>query len=125
MEPVVPVHGEVPDSNPGLPSFWPGDEQPPPPPPEMVKVNVVAPEPLAPVAVAATLYVPAVVGVPETVPVDRPMGMPGGGPGARQVYDPAGLAVSLNDEIAVPTVPVLLPGLVTVTPPLVVQVGSA
>src|SRR4051794_38307177 len=84
IEPVVPVHDAVPDSKPGLPSFWPGDEQPPPPP-EMVKVNVVDPEPLAPVAVAVTLYVPAVVGVPETVPVDEPMVMPGGRPVADQV----------------------------------------
>src|SRR3954469_1244699 len=126
MEPVVPVHGDVPDSKPGLPSFWPGDEQPPPPPPLTAKVNGADPEPLDPVAVAVTLYVPAVVGVPETVPVDEPMVMPGGRPVADQVYGAVPPdADSVNDEIAVPTVPLLLPGLVTVTLPVAVQVGSA
>ena len=35
------------------------------------------------------------------------------------------VADSVNDEIAVPTVPDLAPGLVTVTPPVAEQVGSA
>src|SRR6266545_863339 len=56
----------LPDSKPGLPSFWP--EQPPPVP-LIVNVNVVEPVCEAEsVAVAVTLYVPAVVGVPDTVP---------------------------------------------------------
>ena len=71
-----------------------------------------------------TVYVPAVVGVPDTVPVDEPMLRPGGSPVADQVYVSAGEAVSVNGVIAVPTVPVLLPGLVTVTLPPVPQVGS-
>src|SRR4051812_23747288 len=52
--------------------------------------------------------------------------MPGGRPVAVQVYGAVPPeAESANDEIAVPTVPVLLPGLVTVRPPVAVQVGSA
>ena len=86
MTPADADHGAAePVSKPGLPSRWP--EQPPPPP-LMVKVNAVLPPPLPPlpVAVAVTLYVPAVVGVPETVPVDEPKVTPGGSPVADQVY---------------------------------------
>src|ERR1700759_5662904 len=51
--------------------------------------------------------------------------MPGGRPVAVQVYGAVPPdALSVNGLIAVPTVPVLLPGLVTVTPPVAVQVGS-
>ena len=46
----------------------------------MVKVNVALPVPPALVALMVTLYVPAVVGVPEITPVlvftDRPAGSP-------------------------------------------------
>src|SRR5690242_6689171 len=106
MTPAEAVHGAaVPVSKPGLPSFCP--EQPPPVPP-MVKVNDVEPLPLLPepVAVAVTLYVPAVVGVPDTVPVVEPMVMPGGSPVADQVYGVVPPeADRVKEEIAVPTVP--------------------
>src|SRR3954463_3641415 len=53
------------------------------------------------------------------------MVMPAGRPVADQVYGAVPpLAVSVNDAIAVPTVALLLPGLLTVTPPETVQVGS-
>ena len=84
------------------------------------------PLPPLPVAVTVTLYVPAVVGVPETVPVDEPIDTPAGRPVADQVYGAVPPdADSVNEVIAVPTVPDLLPGLVTVTPPVRgQQVGS-
>ena len=89
-------------------------------------VNDVEPDPAVLVAATVTGNVPAAVGVPDTVPVPEPIVRPGGSPLADQVYVPAGDAVSVNGVIAVPTVPVLLPGLATVTvPPPIVQVGSA
>jgi hypothetical protein len=93
----------------------------------MVKVNAAEPEWLAEsVAVTVTLYVPAVVGVPETVPVDEPIVMPGGRPVADQVYGVVPPeAVTVKEVIAVPTVPDLLPGLLTVTVVELVHVGSA
>src|SRR5689334_20792952 len=93
----------------------------------MVKVKEVLPEPPAlAVAVAVTLKVPAAVGVPEMVPVEEPIVMPPGRPVADQVYGAVPpVADSVNDAIAVPTTPDLLPGLPTVTPPLTLQVGSA
>src|SRR5262249_55567475 len=110
-------HDAEPDSKPGLASFWPGLAQPPPAG-LMVNVNDVLPElPAVSVAVTVTVNVPAVVGVPDTVPVDDPMLNPGGSPAADQVY--GGVppdAVIVNDVIGVPTVPVLFPGLFTVTP---------
>jgi hypothetical protein len=66
------------------------------------------------------------VGVPETVPVEAPIVTPGGSPVADHAYGVVPpLALTVNELIAVPTVPVLLPGLVTVTPPVAEQVGSA
>ena len=69
-------------------------------------MNVAEPEPpLAAVAVTVALKVPAVVGVPETVPDDETE-MPGGRPVPVQVYGAVPpVADSVNDEIAVPTVP--------------------
>jgi len=71
--------------------------------------------------------VPAVVGVPETVP-ELEIVTPAGRPVADQVYGAVPPdALSVNELIGVPTVPLLLPGLVTVTvpvPPLGVHVGS-
>ena len=65
------------------------------------------------------------MGVPETVPDDETE-TPGGRPVPVQVYGAVPpVADSVNDEIAVPTVPDLAPGLVTVTPPVAEQVGSA
>jgi len=118
ITPLDAVQDAEPDSKPGLASFCPGLEQPPPAG-LMVNVNEVLPEPPADaVAVAVTLYVPAVVGVPDTVPVEEPIVMPGGSPVADQVYGGVPpLALSVKEAIAVPTVPDLLPGLVTVTPP--------
>src|SRR5262245_58727711 len=131
MTPADAVHGEaVPVSKPGLPSFWPGLEQPAPPP-LIVHENVA--EPVAPVvsrAVTVELNVPAVVGVPVIRPVEALIDRPVGRPVADQVNDwPACESVAvICSVLAVPTVPVWLPGLFTVTvlvPPPPVQVGSA
>ena len=68
---------------------------------------------------------PAVVGVPETVPPEE-IEVPGGRPVPVQVYPPDPPdAVTVNGVIAEPTVPDLFPGLFTVTPLLAEQVGSA
>src|SRR5438067_2434084 len=113
----VVVHGAglfAPFSKPGLPSFWPGLEQPPPPP--IVHVNVALPDaPVLSVAVTVTLNVPAAVGVPEIRPDDE-MDSPVGSPDALNVSvaPPESLAWICR-LVAVPTVPVRLPGLVTMT----------
>src|SRR6185437_3252906 len=118
MTPALAVQPVLPDSKPELVTFWPGLEQPPP---EglMVQVKLVEPEPPAEaVAVAVTEKVPAALGVPEMVPVDEPIDRPVGRPVADQVY---GAVPPLADRVrltGVPTVPVWLPGLVTVTPPV-------
>src|SRR4051794_28627104 len=81
--PAVAVHGAVPDSKPGLPSFWPGLAQEPAPP--IVQVNDV--ELLEPpdVAVAVTVEAPAADGVPEISPVEPLMLSPAGSPVAVHV----------------------------------------
>ena len=78
-------------------------------------------EPVAPVvsrAVTVEVKVPAVVGVPLTRPVEALIDRPAGRPVADQVKRlarrPSRSAVSCRD-FAVPTVPVWLPGLFTVT----------
>src|SRR5262249_942922 len=71
ITPAVADHGALPDSKPGLPSFWPGLAQDPAG--LMVQLNVwlaVAWVGVAlSVTVAVTDEVPAVVGVPEMTPV--------------------------------------------------------
>src|SRR6185437_16781244 len=90
----------------------------PPPPPLIVQVKLA--DPLAPVvslAVTTGLYVPPEVGVPEIRPlleIDRP----GGRPVAEKVRvcPPAeSLAWTCTEVTGVPTAPLWLPGLVTVT----------
>lgn len=80
MTPELADQTVLPDSKPGLPSFWPGAVQPPPPLGLTVQLNEAEPEaPVESVAVTVTLLVPAVVGVPETRPeaeIDRPAGSP-------------------------------------------------
>ncbi len=86
ITPAVAVQGAaVPVSKPGLPSFWPGLVQPPPPAGLIVQVNDALPlcPPLD--AVAVTLYVPAVVGVPLITPLDELSDRPGGRPVAVHV----------------------------------------
>jgi hypothetical protein len=91
-------------------------------------------DPDAPVesfAVTVTFEVPALVGVPEIRP-DELIDNPAGKPDAEYVkVCPAAesVACTCSPLIAVPTVPLWLPGLVTVTvlplPPLIVQVNDA
>src|SRR5215216_3427906 len=72
MTPVVAVHGALPDSNPGLPSFCPGLEEQPPPP-LTVNENVVVRVTLVPVPLIVIGNVPdVVVAVVEIVMVDEP-----------------------------------------------------
>src|ERR1700722_12150496 len=116
MTPAVADHGAAePVSNPGLPSSWVWVLQPP----TLLITQLKEAEPCAPVvsvAVTVTFEVPAVVGVPEIRPVeliDRPAGSPlavkvSVWPDAESVAPTCRLT-------AVPTVPVWLPGLVTVT----------
>jgi hypothetical protein len=71
MTPVVAVHGALPDSKPGLPSFWPGLEQPPAP--LTVSEKDVVWVALVPVPVIVTGKVPAgVVVAVVIVMVDEP-----------------------------------------------------
>ena len=72
-----------------------------------------------------TFEVPAVVGVPEIVPVEELIDSPAGRPVADQVYGGVPPLAETVRLTAVPTVPVWLPGLLTVTwPGFAVQVGS-
>ncbi len=77
------------------------------------------------VAVTTDEYVAAVVGVPEIRPVEALIVRPAGRPVADQVKVPLPPLAVICSDIAVPTLPVWLPGLVTVTAPATVQVGSA
>src|SRR2546430_4014685 len=116
--PAVALHGAaVPVSKPGLPSFWPGLEHPPP---DGLIVHVKVVLPLCPplVAVAVTVNVPAVVGVPTIRPVPELMARPGGRPVADHANVPFPPDACNPSWVWVPTVPVWLPGLVTVTPPV-------
>src|SRR5690349_5857071 len=118
MTPEEADHGEAdPVSKPGFPSFWP-EQPPPPPPPPIVHENDVEPcAPVVSVAVTVGVYVPAVVGVPLTRPVEDAIESPVGRPVADQVSvwpDCESVPVSCSDA-AVPTVPDWLPGLFTVT----------
>src|SRR4051812_13320628 len=128
MTPEVVVHPVLPDSKPAFASFWP--EQPPPPPPPIVHVNDVVPNaPVVSVALTVGVYVAAGVGVPLIRPVEELIDRPAGRPVADQVSvwpDWESVPVICSD-VAVPTVPVRLPGLFTVTvlvPPPPVHVGS-
>src|SRR5579872_7072934 len=118
MTPAVLVHGAAePVSMPGLPSSCEA-VQPPPPPLLIVQVNEA--EPCAPVvslAVTVTLLVAAVVGVPVISPVLALIDSPAGRPVADQVSVwPDWESVACIWRLTgVPTVPVWLPGLVTVT----------
>ena len=59
---------------------------------------------------------PAVVGVPEIRPVEALIDKPGGSPEADHVYGGVPPLADICRLVAVPTVAVLLPGLVTDTP---------
>jgi hypothetical protein len=65
-----------------LPSNW-AAVQPPPDPDPIVQLNVALPlAPVVSVAVTVTLYVFAVVGVPEIRPVEELIDNPAGSPDA-------------------------------------------
>ena len=89
--------------------------------PYTVKVNVVLPEvPLASVAVALTVNVPAAVGVPVTAPAAL-IFRPGGRPVAEKATEPPSLAVALSCKgwnSGYPLNAHWSPGLVTVTVPV-------
>src|SRR5215472_8532687 len=112
----VLVHGEAePVSNPGLPSSWVWLVQVP----GLLMVHVKVAEPCAPVvsvAVTVTENVPAALGVPVIRPeelIDRPVGRP---LAVKVSVWPEAESLALICRLtAVPVVPVLLPGLVTVT----------
>src|SRR3984957_390055 len=114
--PAVLVHGAaVPGSKPGLPNSWLWELQPPWLP--ITQLNEAEPcAPVVSVAVTVTLEVPAVVGVPEIRPaelIDRPAGSP---LAVKVSVWPDAESVAPSCRLtAVPTVPVWLPGLVTVT----------
>src|SRR2546430_12611330 len=74
--------------------------------------------------VAVTEKVPAVVGVPEMTPLDALIDRPAGSPVAEKVYGGVPPEAERVRLVAVPTVPVWLPGLTSasVVPPA--QVGS-
>ena len=120
----VAVHGALPDSKPGLPSFCPGLEQPPPCG-LTVQLNVVlAVAPALSCTVALTVEVPAVVGVPEMTPVDVLRDRPAGSPVAEKVYGGVPPEADSETLVAVPTVPVWLPGLASASAVPPEQVGS-
>src|SRR5215469_15354344 len=118
MTPAVEAHGAAaPVSKPGLPSNC-VTVQPPPPLLLIVQLNDVDPcAPVVSVAVTVTDEVAAVVGVPEIRPLDELIDRPAGRPEADQVKDcPDAESLALICRLtAVPTVPVWLPGLFTVT----------
>src|SRR6185437_3046458 len=118
MTPAVADQPVLPDSKPELVTFWPGLEQPPPVV-LMVQLKVVEPL-LVPLSCAVTveLKVPAADGVPEIRPVEELIDRPVGRPVADQVYGAVPPLADICRLLAVPTVPVWLPGLVTVTPPV-------
>src|SRR5262249_52979390 len=124
--PAVADHGELPDSKPPLTTFWPGLEQEPTG--LIVQVNGWLAVPCVGVAlsvtVAVTLNVPAVVGVPEITPEEALIDRPVGRPVAEKVYGGVPPDAVSERLVAVPTVPVRLPGLVRVSAPPAVQVGS-
>src|ERR1700733_13405438 len=98
----------------------------------MVQVKPAAPlAPVPSVAVTVTLLLPAVVGVPEIRPVEELIDRPAGRPVALKVsvWPEAESVAVICRLAAVPTVPVWLPGLVTVTvlpvAELIVQVKVA
>jgi hypothetical protein len=115
----VTVHGaglELPFSKPGLPSSCAGVH--PPPPLLIVQVNEAEPDaPVVSLAETVTLLVPAVVGVPEISPVEELIDSPAGRPVAEyvSVCPDAESDAETCKLAAVPTVPVRLPGFVTVT----------
>src|SRR6185369_9211466 len=122
MEPVVPVQLVAPDSKPPLAIFWP--EQPPVVP--TVQLNDAVPEWLAlSVAVTVTFEVPAVVAVPEIVPVEELIDRPAGRPEADQVYGAVPPEADSGRFTEAPVTVDWLPGLDTVTVPVAEQVGSA
>src|SRR4051794_6164287 len=91
----------------------------------MVQLKLAEPVALAvSLAVTVELNVPAADGVPEIRPVEELIDRPVGSPVADQVYGAVPPEADICRLLAVPTVPVWLPGLLTVTPPVVVQVGS-
>src|SRR5215469_13144502 len=116
MTAAVDVHGAAePVSKPGLPSSCLTVQ-----PPLGLIVQLKLAEPCAPVvsvAVTVTDEVPAVVGVPEIRPLLELIDRPAGRPDALQVKVwPDWLSdADIWRLAAVPTVPVLLPGFVTVT----------
>src|SRR5690242_191094 len=102
----VAVQTVLPDSKPGLPSFWPGLAQPPP---TGLIGNWNEVEPVCAGfalsrADTVTLKVPAVVGVPEIRPevalIDRPVGSPV----ADHVYGGVPPVAVICRLVAVPTV---------------------
>src|SRR4051794_20659677 len=120
MTPADAVHGAaLPVSKPGLPSFWPGLPQPPVG--LITHENEVLPVRwvglVLSVAVTVTLYVVAVVGVPEITPVEALIARPAGRPVADQLYGVTPPEADMVRLVAVPTVPVWVPGFVTVTLP--------
>ena len=121
----VAVHGALPDSKPGLPSFCPGLEQPPPCGVTVQLKVWLAVAPLLSLTVAVTVEAPAVVGVPEMTPDVGLTDSPAGSPVAENVY---GVVPPDADSVrlaAVPTVAVWLPGFASASgapPPL--HVGS-
>jgi hypothetical protein len=96
----------------------------------MVQVKLAAPrEPELSVAVTVTELGPAVVGVPDTVPVPELTERPAGRPVADQEVMVApsdeSVAALANEVMAEPETLDRAPGLVTVTAPVTVQVNMA
>ena len=119
---MVPVQLPLPDSKPPLTSFWP--EQPVVVP--TVQENDAVPVLLAAsFAVTVTFEVPAVVAVPEIVPVEALIDRPAGRPVADQEYGEVPPEADSGRFTAVPVTVDWLPGLDTVTVPVAEQVGSA
>ena len=83
LEEAVQAVSPAPFSKPGSPSSWPPAQPLPPPAALTVQLKVVLPDaPVPSVAVMVTELVPAVVGVPETAPVEPLMDKPAGRPAA-------------------------------------------
>jgi hypothetical protein len=122
----VAVHGVLPDSKPGLTSFWPGLEQLPTGlTTQLNDTLAVAWVGLAlSVTVAVTDEVPAVVGVPEMTPVDALIDRPAGSPEAVKVYGVVPPDADSVRLVAVPTVEFFVPGLARASAVGPVQVGS-
>src|ERR1700689_4653342 len=95
----------------------------------MVQVNEAVPEKPPPsVALTTTEFEPAVVGVPETVPVPELMERPAGSPVADQVRvapDWLSVAELVSGVMALPEPLAWLPGLATETVLVMVQVNEA